>query len=150
MGQNVIDGVLLTPLKIIELMDGDVLHAMKKDDSGFAGFGEAYFSMVEQNAIKAWKRHNEMTLNLVVPIGQIRFVIFDDRDDSISRGEFCQVILSKENYMRLTVPPLVWMGFQCVGDEVALLLNLANIPHIPEETDRKSIEEINFNWDMYK
>ena len=147
MGQ-VINGVSLTALKIIELSDGNVLHAIKKDDPGFIGFGEAYFSTVNPGAIKAWKRHNEMTLNLVVPVGKIRFVIFDDRNGSTSFGRFYQVTLSKENYMRLTLPPKVWMGFQCVGNEAAILLNVANISHAPKEVDKKSIEEINFNWSI--
>ena len=145
-----INGVSLTALKIIELSDGNVLHAIKKDDPGFTGFGEAYFSTVNPSSIKAWKRHNEMTLNLVVPVGKIRFVIFDDRNGSTSFGEFYQVILSKDNYMRLTLPPKVWVGFQCVGDQTAMLLNVASIPHVPEEADKKAIEEINFNWDMCK
>jgi len=145
-----IDGVVLTALKIIELADGDVLHAIKRDDPGFSGFGEAYFSTVQPGAIKAWKRHNEMTLNLVVPVGKIRFVIFDDRNGSRSFGKFYQVTLSKENYMRLTLPPKVWIGFQCVDNEAAILLNVASIPHTPEEADKKPIEEIYFNWEICK
>jgi len=47
-----IDGVELTPLKIIEVKDGNVLHALKKSDIGFEGFGEAYFSNVESGQIK--------------------------------------------------------------------------------------------------
>jgi len=147
---QLIDGVVLTALQIIELADGSVFHAIKNDDPGFIEFGEAYFSTVNPGAIKAWKRHNEMTLNLVVPVGKIRFVIFDDRKKSKSYSKFYQVTLSKKNYMRLTVPPGVWMGFQCVDDEVAMLLNVASIPHDHKEADKKPIEEINFNWRMFK
>ena len=75
-----IDGVILTSLGIIEVEGGNVLHAMKQEDNGFNGFGEAYFSTAEHKVIKGWKRHFEMTLNIVVPIGHIRFVLYDDRD----------------------------------------------------------------------
>ena len=40
-----IDGVILTPLDIIETPGGDVLHAMKKIDPGFLSFEEAYMLM---------------------------------------------------------------------------------------------------------
>lgn len=143
-----INGVKLTPLKHIETPGGDVLHAMKNNDPGFAGFGEAYFSAVEPGAVKAWKRHHDMTLNLVVQIGSIRFVIYDDREGSSTYGVFNEVVLSRDYYYRLTVPPMLWMGFQCVGNVTGMLLNVANIPHDANEVDRKKIDELDFDWRM--
>ena len=66
-----LDGVMITPLKIIQVPGGDVSHAMKISDPGFAGFGEVYFSNIESGVVKAWKRHRQMTLNLVVSVGAI-------------------------------------------------------------------------------
>ena len=85
--------LIITPLDIIETDKGDVMHGMKSYDPGFSGFGEAYFSVVNHNAIKAWKRHHEMTLNLVVPVGKIKFVLFDDRDES--NNNFQEIIISR-------------------------------------------------------
>ncbi len=141
-----IDGVLLTPLKVINVEGGDVLHGMKCSDSGYLGFGEAYFSTVDTAVVKAWKRHHHMTLNLIVPIGEVRFVIYDDRHDSVSHGQYQEVVLSKGNYCRLTVPPMVWMGFQGIGDSKNMLLNIADIEHRPEEADRKEINAIKYDW----
>jgi dTDP-4-dehydrorhamnose 3,5-epimerase len=136
--------LIITPLDIIKVNKGDVMHAMKSHDPGFSGFGEAYFSLVSYNAIKAWKRHHEMTLNLVVPVGKIRFVLFDDR--KVSNTQFQEVIISKDNYCRLTVPPMVWIGFQGLSDNGSMLLNIADIEHNPHEVDKKNIEQIEFNW----
>ena len=136
--------LIITPLDIIKVNKGDVMHAMKSHDPGFSGFGEAYFSVVSYNAIKAWKRHHEMTLNLVVPVGKIRFVLFDDR--KASNTQFQEVIISKDNYCRLTVPPMVWIGFQGLSDNGSMLLNIADIEHNPHEVDKKNIEQIEFNW----
>ena len=60
-----IDGVILTPLKKITHPRGDILHAMKENDSGYAGFGEAYFSTIKHGEIKGWNRHKQMTLKWV-------------------------------------------------------------------------------------
>ena len=136
--------LIITPLDIIKVNKGDIMHAMKSHDPGFSGFGEAYFSVVSYNAIKAWKRHHEMTLNLVVPVGKIRFVLFDDR--KVSNTQFQEVIISKDNYCRLTVPPMVWIGFQGLSDNGSMLLNIADIEHNPHEVDKKNIEQIEFNW----
>jgi dTDP-4-dehydrorhamnose 3,5-epimerase len=141
-----IDGVTITPSNIIEVMGGDVLHAMKKSDVGYAGFGEAYFSTIEPSAIKAWKRHRKMTLNLLVPIGEIQFVLYDSRPHSPTKNILQEITLSRNNYQRLTVPPMVWMGFQSRGKKTALLLNIANISHNPDEVDHKLITEIRYDW----
>ena len=144
-----IEGVELTPLKVIPGDSGNVLHAMKRTESSFHGFGEAYFSTVNKGAIKAWKRHNKMTLNLVVPCGDIKFVLYDDRQDSQTYGQINELTLSLQNYQRLTVPPLVWLGFKGLGDDLNMLMNVSDIPHDPDEYDRIDAykNHINYQWD---
>jgi len=131
-----------TPLTRISAAGGDVMHALKNSDNGFKGFGEVYFSWVEQGAIKAWKYHQNMTLNLVVPLGEIRFVFHIKNQENCFRT----FIIGEERYVRLTVPPRIWFGFQGIGSGQSLLMNLANIPHDPDEVQRKKTSEIVYNW----
>jgi dTDP-4-dehydrorhamnose 3,5-epimerase len=139
-------GVLLTPMKIIDTPGGNVLHGIKQSDTGYEGFGEAYFSKIETGAVKGWKRHHQMILNIVVPVGTVRFIIYDDRFESPTYQSFQEVTLSTENYQRLTVPSMLWVAFQGVGESDSMLFNLASIPHNPNEVDCKLINEINFSW----
>ena len=139
-----ISGVILTPLRIIPQDKGDVLHGMKASDPGFSGFGEAYFSTVHQGEMKGWKRHREMTLNLVVPVGAIRFVIHDTRTDSPTHGQTQSITLSRSNYQRRNLAPMLWMGFQGIAEDLNLLLNLANIPHDPLESYRCDLSCFSF------
>jgi dTDP-4-dehydrorhamnose 3,5-epimerase len=141
-----IKDVLITKLDVIDAPGGNVMHGMKETSIGYSGFGEAYFSQVNESAIKAWKRHKNMILNLVVPVGKIKFVLFDDRDESNIR--FQEIIISRDNYCRLTVPPMVWMGFQGLSSEKSMLLNITNIEHDPGEVDRLEIDKINYNWSI--
>jgi len=141
-----IEGVIYTPLSIIDTKGGDVLHAMKASDVGFSGYGESYFSTVEPGAIKGWKLHREMVLNLVVPVGSVRFVVFDNREGSITANQFSEIVLSRENYGRLTISPKLWVGFQGVDVQDSLILNIANIPHNPDEMERRMLKEIDYNW----
>lgn len=142
-----IEGILVTPLKVIDTFGGNVMHGMKSTDQGFVGFGEAYFSTVESNAIKGWKRHHLMTLNLMVPVGTIRFIIYDDRQRSTSCNQFEQIVLSRScNFCRLTVPPMVWLGFQGLDKNDSILLNVASIKHSPDEVDRKELNAFKYDW----
>jgi len=145
-----IEGVSLTKLKIIPGDSGDVLHAMKRTESSFLGFGEAYFSTIRKDAVKAWKRHRKMTLNLVVPCGKIKIVLYDERNNSPSCGEIFEITLSRNNYQRLTVPPLVWMGFKGMDNDLNMLLNIADMTHDPDEIDRVEAykSHIGYSWDV--
>ena len=142
MGRVSLNEICVTPLKRFSVTGGDVLHAMKKRDNGYVDFGEAYFSLVEFGVIKAWKRHLQMTLNLVVPIGEVQFVLIDSvgliREERIGEG----------HYARLTIPPGIWFGFQGVSKKIALLLNIADIEHSPDEVERKELDEVKYDWEV--
>lgn len=135
-----ITGVVATPLRVIPGESGDVMHAIKATDENFVGFGEAYFSSVLNGAKKGWKKHRKMVLNLVVVSGAIRFVLFDDRPGSETYHEFEELVLSRDNYQRLTVPPGIWMAFTGLTDETNLLLNIASIPHDPLEAENLPLQ----------
>jgi len=134
------DGVIVTPLKQIHHPKGDIFHVMKKNDDGFDGFGEAYFSTINKNQIKGWKKHTQMTLNLVVPVGEIEFVVFNEENK-----EFFSVKLSQKNYQRLTIKPNLWVAFRGL-ESYNMLLNLASITHDPSEAINTGIEEIEYDW----
>ena len=75
-----VNEIILTDLKKISTNGGNVLHYLKSTDEGFNKFGEVYFSWINKNSIKAWKKHTKMTLNLVVPLGKVKFVFQKPRD----------------------------------------------------------------------
>jgi dTDP-4-dehydrorhamnose 3,5-epimerase len=130
------NGILLTPLKVILNENGDILHALKATEQSYTGFGEAYFSSVKKSCFKGWKRHTSMTLNLIVPIGAIKFFIVDERGPLYIEN----VTLSKEHYYRLTIPPGVWLCFKGIGMEENILLNIASIPHDPNESESRELD----------
>jgi len=143
---KLIEGLVLTPLKQIFHPQGNIYHGMKKSSPGYVGFGEAYFSTVHCGDIKGWKKHLRMTLNLVVPIGAIKFVMYDDRESSITYKSYLSVDISKDNYQRLTIPPGIWVAFKGMGMSENLLLNIASIEHDPSESEVLPLDKIYFDW----
>jgi dTDP-4-dehydrorhamnose 3,5-epimerase len=140
-----LDGIIKTPLKKINLDDGSVFHGMKKNDIGFVDFGEVYFSFINKDAIKGWKLHKKMTLNLIAPIGEIKFNFIDSRPDSKTYNSLFEINLSEKDYCRLTVPPNIWFAFKGVGEGINMLTNIADISHDPNEVLRKELNEIQFS-----
>jgi dTDP-4-dehydrorhamnose 3,5-epimerase len=144
-----IEGVRLTPLNVIHVPEGDVYHALKASDPGYVGFGEAYFSTIHPGSVKPWKRHLRMTLNLIVVRGRVRFVVHDDRPDSLTRGLTREYRIGfPDGYARLTIGPGLWMAFQGLAGETSLLLNVADIAHDPEEAIRGGLDDYPFDWSI--
>ncbi len=148
MDKVLIAGVILTPLKKISHPKGDIFHGLKKSDRGFVGFGETYFSTIKNGQIKGWNRHTKMTLNLIVPVGEVTFVIYDDMEKKTSKGSFFEVKLSQTNYQRLTVPRGLWMAFKGKSNGINLILNVADMEHAPKEIEKLDLDKIAYNWDF--
>ena len=133
---QLIRGVTVTKLKVIEHDKGNIYHALKKSEESYREFGEAYFSTVQQGIFKGWKQHQRMTLNIVVPVGAIRFYFVCENSINDNK-ETASIELSSANYQRITVEPGIWMGFKGVEEGLNLLLNIASIPHDPSEAVSK-------------
>jgi len=131
----------LTELIKIEQPTGSVMHALKASSNGYVGFGESYFSSVHSQKTKGWKLHERMTLNLVVPCGEIRFVVHTG--EKVTGAAYIDpvldVVLGDNNYCRLTVPASYWVAFQGIGLGVNILMNVANIEHDPSEAINKHL-----------
>ena len=80
-----------------------------------------------------------MTLNLVVPHGEIRIIAHkaSDNDDVVS--PLVDIVLGKNNYSRITIPPGNWVAFKGIGKKSNILMNIADIEHDPKETINKDI-----------
>lgn len=142
---DIIEGIEITNNAIIPTPNGSVKKFLSKTESAYKGFGEVYFSEVHHKAIKGWKKHHLMWLNLIVPCGEVEFVFFDDRIESPTNGYFNNFRLSDENYLRLTIPPKIWFAFKGIGEGVNLISNFASIVHTPNEVETLPLEDAKFN-----
>ncbi|MEK9627503.1 MAG: dTDP-4-dehydrorhamnose 3,5-epimerase family protein [Nitrospinota bacterium] len=144
-----IEGVIVQPLKQIEDPRGSVLHMLKKDSELFSHFGEIYFSEINPGVIKAWKRHKIQSQNITVPVNRIRLVIFDSRSYSKTQGKVKEYEIGRpDSYQLVHIPPMLWYGFQTLGEKTALIANCPDLPHDPAEAESASPDskEIPYQW----
>jgi dTDP-4-dehydrorhamnose 3,5-epimerase len=131
-----IDGVVISPRRVIPDDRGKVMHVLKATDPEFERFGEVYFSQVYPGVVKGWHLHREMVIHYAVPVGMIKLVLYDEREGSATRGQLQEVYLGVDNYCLVKVPVGVWNGFMGLGVVPALVVNCATIPHDPGEIER--------------
>jgi len=136
-----LESIIVTKLKTVDIDGGNVLHFIKKSDESYLDFGEAYFSLVDNKRIKAWKKHKEMVMNLAVPYGEVKFIFFDNK-----LLNFREEIIGYKNYSRITVPSNIWFGFQGMADPHSLIINFANIEHNDNEVERMNLNNISYDW----
>jgi len=145
-----IDGVKITQLKVIPDERGIIFHMLRNDDKVFESFGEIYFSKVYPGVVKGWHLHKKMVLNYAVPVGMIKLVLFDDRENSPTKGELMELFIGEENYVLVTIPSNVWNGFKGIGLEIAMVANCSTIYHDPDEIIRLDPvnNKIPYNWEL--
>ena len=131
-----IEGVRIIPLRRIPDERGTILHMLRATDPHFIRFGEIYFSTVYPGVVKGWHRHREMTLNYSCVFGRIKLVLYDERDDSPTRGSLMEEFLGPDNYALAVIPPGVWSGFKGMHDPFAMVANCSTHPHDPSLSTR--------------
>lgn len=143
-----IDGVIIEKLTQIKDARGKVMHMLRTDSPLFSKFGEIYFSVVNPDAVKAWKMHHEMTQNLAVPIGKIRLAIYDPREGSKTFGKVNIIECGEDEYCLVRIPPRVWYGFKGIANSVSLIANCADMVHDPSEVSRLEPDtmDIHYAW----
>ena len=133
--------IVLNDLSQLDSDGGAVLHGLKASSADYTGFGEVYFSWILPSVVKAWKRHKKMTMNLCVPVGLVRFVFYDE-----ITHQFRIESIGEAHYRRLTVPPNIWFGFQCLAPTKSLVCNIADMEHDQNEVERADVNKIIFDW----
>jgi dTDP-4-dehydrorhamnose 3,5-epimerase len=122
---------------------------IRRDSSLFDNFGEIYFSVIYHGLVKAWRKHLKMTQHFAVPVGKIKLVIYDDREDSNTRGEIYELETGEDNYCLIKIPPFLWYGFKGISATPSLIANCADMPHDPDEIKRMepSNTAIPYTWE---
>lgn len=145
-----IDGVKIIQLKKIPDERGTVMHFLRADDPHFRKFGEIYFSTVYPGVIKGWHLHSKMEINYAVPVGMIKLVLYDMRENSPTKGELMELFVGENNYVMVHVPIGVLNGFKGMGTKEAVIANCATIPHDPSEITRIDPfdKSIPYSWDL--
>lgn len=139
----------ITPLKQIFDDRGAVFHFLRSDSKNFKTFGESYFSIVNPSIIKGWKIHTKIYQNFCVPHGAVKFVVFDNRENSPTKGVIQEIILDNQlNYFLLSMPPELWYSFKCISKEASIISNIIDMPHSSDESKIMPIinNEIPYEW----
>lgn len=142
-----IEGVKCNSITKVSDPRGDLFHVVKEDEL-LSNIREIYCSSIHSGEIKAWKKHLKMTQYLVVPVGSVKFVLYDDRKKSLTYKNINEIIIGEQHYSRLIIPPNIWYGFQSNSTKTSLIINTPDLAHDPNETERLTLNQtyVPYSW----
>jgi len=87
------------------------------------------------NTISAWHMHEFQVDTIFVTHGSIKLALFDDRANSVTRGQINIFHLSRMRPTLITIPAGIWHGLQNLDNTESSFINYFNNPYIYAEPD---------------
>ncbi|HDL09885.1 MAG TPA: dTDP-4-dehydrorhamnose 3,5-epimerase [Candidatus Omnitrophica bacterium] len=143
-------GVKVKELKFYLDDRGRLLEILRADDKLFKKFGQVYITTIYPGIIKAWHLHKKQTDNLCCIKGNVKLVLYDNRKNSRSFSQIMEFAMGEARPMIVQVPPGVYHGIKCIGNEEAIVLNVPDYPYNHKKPDEYRLDpyskEIAYDW----
>ena len=145
-----IDGVKIKELRINCDERGRLFEVLRSDDELFARFGQAYITTAYPGVVKAWHMHQNQTDNMCVVKGAAKFVLYDSRPDSPTRGEINEFFPCDDRRLLIQIPPGIYHGFKNIGTDEVFVLNIPTNIYRYDSPDEHRLDpknsEIPYDW----
>jgi len=146
-----IDGVATKKLRVIPDERGRLMEILRSDDELFSRFGQVYMTTVYPGVVKGWHYHKKQTDHFAVVKGIAKLVLYDNRDDSPTKGDINEFFVGEHNALLVKIPPLVLHGFKCIGKEEAICINIPTEVYNYDQPDEFRVDphknDIPYSWD---
>ena len=126
-------GLKIIKQKVIKNKKGDILKFISKKESFFKKFGEIYFTEIKKNKTKGWNYHKKNNCIIIVPFGKVKFWFIDGRKNYSSYHKEDKIIIGKQNYKIILIPPKIWFSFKSIS-KISIVANCIDNPHSDNET----------------
>ncbi len=151
---KLIDGVVVKQLKTVTDERGFLMEMIRNDDSFFEQFGQVYATTCNPGYVKGWHYHTKQVDHFVVVKGTARIVLYDRRETGPTKGMINEFMMGDANRILLKIPCGVMHGFECIGKEPAMIINVPNLPYDYKQPDELKIPfdtpDIPYKWKATK
>lgn len=145
-----IEGVATKRLKVVPDERGRVMEMLRADDEMFQEFGQVYMTTAHPQVVKAWHMHKKQTDYLTAVCGMAKVALYDDREDSPTRGEVDEFFTGEHNPLLIRIPPGVYHGYKCISDQEVIIINCPTEVYDHENPDEYRLpphdNDIPYDW----
>ncbi|MCL4479188.1 MAG: dTDP-4-dehydrorhamnose 3,5-epimerase family protein [Deltaproteobacteria bacterium] len=145
-----IDGVKIKKLKVIPDERGKLMEILRSDEEIFKKFGQVYMTTAYPGVVKAWHYHKHQTDNMAVVKGMMKIVLYDEREDSKTKGEVNEFFVGEHNPILVVIPEMVYHGFKCISEDTAIVINIPTAVYNYTQPDEYRLDphknNIPYDW----
>jgi len=150
-GSNgLIDGLKVKAVKVLCDERGRLGEIIRNDDELFVKFGQVYFTTTYPGVVKAWHWHKKQFDSFYVAKGTIKVGLYDNREDSKTKGCVNQIYMSEHSPAVLRIPPGICHGWMCVSQDEAYIINTPSEVYDYSQPDEFRIHphdnDIPYDW----
>jgi dTDP-4-dehydrorhamnose 3,5-epimerase len=110
-----------------------------------------YMFTLRPGMVKGWGMHKEHEDRYFVVYGDMEVVMYDDREESPTRGLVSKVYLSEHRRRLMNIPRGIWHANHNVGDRDVTVVNFPSTPYDHESPDKYRLpldtDEIPYRFD---
>jgi len=103
----------------------------------------SYCFTVRPGVVKGWGVHRRHEDRYFILFGEVLVVLYDEREDSPTRGLVAKVVLSEHHRRLMNIPAGVWHADQNLGTTDAVLVNFPTIPYDHADPDKFRLPLVN-------
>jgi dTDP-4-dehydrorhamnose 3,5-epimerase len=96
----------------------------------------AYEVTIRPGAVKGWILHETYDDRLFLSAGSVKWVLYDDRTESPTRGRLTELYFDDHHRSLLRIPRGVWHAVQNVGTGDSRMINFPTEPYDYESPDK--------------
>lgn len=146
-----IEGVQIKPLKMHCDERGRLAEILRCDEPFFEKFGQVYLTTAYPGVVKAWHYHARQIDHFFVVRGMMKIVLYDNRENSPTRGEVNEFFAGDHNPIVVKIPNLVYHGFKCISETEAMVINIPTEAYDHAQPDEYRIApddpSIPYSWE---
>lgn len=150
--KQLIEGVEVKQLRWITDERGKLMEMLRCDEPLFEKFGQVYVTVGYLGVVKAWHYHKKQRDNQVIVKGMAKIALYDQREDSPTKGMVNEFFIGEDNPILISIPQLVAHGFKAYGSGPAYLVNTVTEPYNHQKPDEFRIDpfdnDIPYNWGL--
>jgi dTDP-4-dehydrorhamnose 3,5-epimerase len=102
-----------------------------------------YQVTIRPGQVKGFVLHKTYSDRLFFSQGTVKVVLYDDREESPTRGRVNELFFSEESRGHLVIPPNLWHAVQNVGSTDALFVNCPTKPYNHKDPDKWALPKDN-------
>ncbi len=149
-GTQLIEGVRVKKLNVIPDDRGRLMEILRADDAEYEKFGQVYMTTAYPGIVKAWHFHKLQTDNFTCVKGTMLLALYDARDGSRTHSMINEFVINLDNPALVHIPPGIYHGFKCIGDEEAVVINTVTEPYKHAAPDEYRVDAhdggIGYDW----